>query len=1076
MTRVIATLARVVVAAVSLVAVVAGVPALLAAFGNPVAELVDVFGDELASQATLARTALTSLLVVVGWVTWAMVATSVVVEVVAAARGTMARPLAVLPGAQGLAHWLVSSVLLAGTVIGAAPTSAAALPAIPTPASATPTSAQAPPHVTSTGADPATRDTAAPRSAASPVATYEVTSRSETWWSLAERLLGTGSRWEEFVEANAGRTMPDGTVISTSDPPRPRAGWKLLLPADAVPAPTATSGGDGGPDLAPGGGDRDDSTADAATPDAHLLDVDGGEQVVVVRGDTLWDLADEHLDDPYAYPEIAEANFGRPQPDGRALTDPNLIEPGWVLDIPAAHPASPTPAPHPAGDPTPVDTGHDEPTSDPSPTQPEPTPGRPGTESATSPTNDAAATNDAAPTDEAAPGVTPPERGSPTASTAPPTAGPAPPPPAAPPSNPEAPVEDADGEDVGSGTSIPVPAGLLAGGLGTAGVVAVLDRLRRVQRQRRQPGHVFPTPDPELEQIERALRAGTDRSRPERVAIALQVAAAGAGLEGLGPIRWVIVDDHHVRIHLRDPAPAPPGFTAEGDSWVTAADPALVASLAVGSLDPLPLLCPIGTTPGGADVLVDLEAARVTTIDGPPQRVSGLLRSMAVAVATSMWGCSPEVILVGLSGAIAELEWVRTEVDLAAGLDQLHAHRDQVSVAMRAAGRTIAQARASGATPDAWDPLVVISADPPWEAHGHTLRELAQHAPAAFAAVVPAANSHAGPPPGVVLEIDDDGLVSYPGLEVATTASCLTDDDLRAVRTLLTQAATPATDVPAGPGHTPTGVRDVSPLTDELAQRHVLVRIMGDVTIERLGGSTPEPVVFDRARSAEAIVYLACREEGRGVAIDDVRAALWPDGRAKDQTVRNTITRARSGLGTDPDGLAYLPAPVEGRYRLDDRVVTDFEVFWSLRRAADALDDPTAAAALLEEALHLVRGEPLLGAGRNYAWTAPLATTIVVAVVDAADELGEIRLSAGDPRGAERAARAGLAAAPGEERLYRILMRAAAALDSKPMIERLYRELLDVLADPDVGIEPAATISEETIGVFNVLMGSRRTA
>lgn len=622
-----------------------------------------------------------------------------------------------------------------------------------------------------------------------------------------------------------------------------------------------------------------------------------------------------------------------------------------------------------------------------------------------------------------------------------------------------------------------MPVGLLAGGLATAGVVAVLDRLRRVQRQRRRPGHVFPTPSPELEQIERALRAGTDRSRPERVAIALQVAAAGAGLEGLGPVRFVTVDDHHVRIHLTEPAPAPPGFTAEGDGWVTAADQALVESLAVGSLDPLPLLCPVGTTPDGADVLVDLEAARVTSLDGAAERVSGLLRSMTLAVATSVWGCTPQVVLVGLSGAVTDLEWVQTEPDLAAGLARIPHHREQVSAAMRAAGRTIAQARASGATPDAWDPLVVISADPPWDVHDHTLAELAQHPPAAFAAVVPTAISRAGPPPGVVLEIGDDGFITYPGLDVATTASSLTDDDLRAVQTLLAQAAIPGTDVPAAPDHTPPGVRDVTPLTDEWAHRDILVRIMGDVTIERLtAAADPEPVVFDRARSAEAIVYLACREEGRGVAIEDVRAALWPDGRAKDQTVRNTITRARSGLGSDADGVAYLPAPVEGRYRLDDRVVTDFEVFWSLRRAADALDDPTGAAALLDEALELVRGEPLLGAGRNYAWTAPLATTIVVAVVDAADELGEIRLSMGDPRGAERAARAGLVAAPGEERLYRILMRAAAALDSKPMIERLYRELLDVLADPDYGIEPAATISGETITLFNELMGSRRTA
>src|SRR3546814_19223485 len=104
--------------------------------------------------------------------------------------------------------------------------------------------------------------------------------------------------------------------------------------------------------------------------------------------------------------------------------------------------------------------------------------------------------------------------------------------------------------------------------------------------------------------------------------------------------------------------------------------------------------------------------------------------------------------------------------------------------------------------------------------------------------------------------------------------------------------------------------------------------------------------------------------------------------------------------------------------------------------------------------LSLVRGEPFTGVGLDYAWTAPTRTAVQTAVIDVADELGEILLAAGDLRGAERAARAGLTAAPGEERPYRLLLPAAAASGSRPMIDRIWRELRDVLPDPHHGNQP----------------------
>ncbi|HET6774247.1 MAG TPA: LysM peptidoglycan-binding domain-containing protein [Acidimicrobiales bacterium] len=69
----------------------------------------------------------------------------------------------------------------------------------------------------------------------------------------------------------------------------------------------------------------------------------------VQRRDTLWDIAERHLGDPFRWQEIFRINQGCPQPDGRCLTDPDLIYAGWQLRLPAdavgLGPAAPPPPP-----------------------------------------------------------------------------------------------------------------------------------------------------------------------------------------------------------------------------------------------------------------------------------------------------------------------------------------------------------------------------------------------------------------------------------------------------------------------------------------------------------------------------------------------------------------------------------------------------------------------------------------------------------------------------------------------------------------------------------------------------------
>lgn len=51
--------------------------------------------------------------------------------------------------------------------------------------------------------------------------------------------------------------------------------------------------------------------------------------------DNLWDIAAEHLGDGMRWSQIYALNTGLTQPDGGALTDPDLIRPGWQLRMPA---------------------------------------------------------------------------------------------------------------------------------------------------------------------------------------------------------------------------------------------------------------------------------------------------------------------------------------------------------------------------------------------------------------------------------------------------------------------------------------------------------------------------------------------------------------------------------------------------------------------------------------------------------------------------------------------------------------------------------------------------------------------
>ena len=178
------------------------------------------------------------------WISWAILATSVLVEVPAAARGRAAQRLAVIGPLQPLVGHLVAAILVATLAVlprpeGNSPSRLSANlsygrprePAVAMVLASDFTPGPAP--STATGATPA---------ASTATSTY-VVQRGDTLWGIAERQLGDPMRWRDIFALNEGRTEPAGQTFT--DPHWIYPGWTLELPspADLGPAPVSPSPG-----------------------------------------------------------------------------------------------------------------------------------------------------------------------------------------------------------------------------------------------------------------------------------------------------------------------------------------------------------------------------------------------------------------------------------------------------------------------------------------------------------------------------------------------------------------------------------------------------------------------------------------------------------------------------------------------------------------------------------------------------------------------------------------------------------------------------------------------------------------
>ena len=502
-----------------------------------------------------------------------------------------------------------------------------------------------------------------------------------------------------------------------------------------------------------------------------------------------------------------------------------------------------------------------------------------------------------------------------------------------------------------------------------------------------------------------------------------------------------------------------------------------------GWSSPVPLLVTAGRA-GDDTVMVNLELLGSLVVEGDGPGCDAVVRALALELATSLWADRFDLVLVGFGAELERFTRVVSTDDPEEVARTLCHRKIRAHQRLASSGfGSFAEARAIDGSP-AWDPLVVIGGS---SLTGHEVGELMDSgADAAVGMTVIAAGSSASDSHQVVLcgpettsSLDLLGSVLFP--------QSVSSEEQAGVTALLDLAAEgvslpgpgdvgaePSDPVP-GYGCDPSAtnrplrtrdgslmaavaevVSDAAPVADQgPSAGSVRVNILGPVRID--GADRP----FSRAWAEELVVYLAMHPDG--ASNEAWATALWPDRLMAPSSLHSTASVARRALGKNARGEDHLPRS-HGRLALSSSVSSDWARFETLA-GAEALEDRRSA-------LELIRGRPFEGL-RSSDWVIleGIGPGIEAFVVDLSGRVAGGYLAAGDPDGAAWAARKGLLVSPYDERLYRMLMRAADLAGNPAGVESAIAELVQLVADD---VEPFDSIHPATIDLYRSL--TRRKA
>ncbi|MEV6414898.1 hypothetical protein [Kribbella sp. NPDC051718] len=746
--------------------------------------------------------------------------------------------------------------------------------------------------------------------------------------------------------------------------------------------------------------------------------------------DCLWDIAERYLGEGRRYKEIYDLNHNKLQPDGRRLTNPDLILPGWQVRLPADakgagvhtvlvnvdhHPAAKTTTTTPAGKPAakPVAKPAERPTTQAHPASETRTAEQGGNavgsrwfehEEAGSSIGVAGTTTKP---DASTPETTGTEAANPAVDGA----------------KVEAPA--ASGFDVQQAGIYGVGATLLAAGL------AIALKRRRGWAQGPGPkaaGH---------RQTEIGLRLASDVPTARFVDNALRSLGATMTNDNrvMPTVVAALVTDRALTLVLEpgESQAAPPGpwqAIADGTRWVLRR-----AYGPEGDVDapaPYPTLVTLGSNADGATVLVDLDTADgIVSFGGVTNASRDVVGSLAAELATNLWSEGAHISMVGFGDDLSTLAPSRLSywVSLDDALREVTRRTDaQVQACGRRDADSVADARMAFPDAQLWGAEIIFVSAPPSPEEEAKLAKLASDPKRCVAVVV--VGDVMSSPWRFVVDEKNQAVCRLLGIEV--DAHSINPSQFADLVALFGVAEAEALDKRRADLDMPAYEFSA---TDLSRPAPVEIDLLGPVEVDARGEIDPGRV----ALSTEIVAFLASQDYG--VHPNVLAGAIWPRGISEE--LRNAaLEHTRNWVGVDA-----MYADESGRWLLNRSVVrVDWDVFRTLAKQASMMEDPRGP---LSTALSLVHGQSWsnLPAGR-YSWLAAsgVERKMAESVVDAALRLAEASLRHNDGNLARTALQTGLSFSPASEDLWRATLRLAAHFGTSEDVGNVAAQMYAALA------------------------------